>query len=633
MTSAQITRRSAIVALSGSARLLRAGATSRPLLAGPEDFIAASQKAARNAWANVILTNVIRSAEAQLVRPISVPDRGGQWGHWYACPKDGVPLVTDSPTRHRCPLCGTVYTGEPYDSVYIGRIHDANSNTMRDCGVAFAFTNRREFAVRAGALLTAYADRYLSYPRHDNNGKDTVTAGRLTSQTLDESTWLIPVVWAYTLVRDTLSPASRTHIETALLRPATETIIGPSFDHLPNIQCWKNSAVGCVGYALEDQGLISTALENPVRGFRTLMSRDVVEGGLWIEGSLGYQHYALQALWPLAEAARRNGTDLYANENYRSLFDGPIGMALPNGDPPGFNDNPGENLARWSEVYELAFVRWKEPRYGRVLQLGPRNTLVALLYGEELLPKGDCIPKASVSFNKAGFAALRSPKVTVAVRFGLHGGGHGHPDMLNIVTFAEGKIFGVDPGSIGYGAPLHREWYRSTIAHNTVSVDQQLQSNADGHGISWSQDATRTIWKGAADVYPGVRFERELILNGVKITDRFICESDADHVYDWAFHSAGSLGVSVPTVPHQLPIGSTNGYQHIKQLGQASTSRDWTARWAQENITLTLHVKGVPDTIVMTGTGPGRNPAESTPLLIIRRKAARTIFEVEHVFS
>ena len=122
-----------------------------------------------------------------------------------------------------------------------------------------------------------------------------------------------------------------------------------------------------MGYALGDQTLIATALDNPVRGFHTLMSRYVVKGGLWIEGSLGYQHYALQALWPLAEAARRQGTDLYSDENYRSLVSGPIGLALPNGDPPGFNDNPGENLAAWGEVYELAYARWKDPEFGRVL--------------------------------------------------------------------------------------------------------------------------------------------------------------------------------------------------------------------------------------------------------------------------
>jgi hypothetical protein len=633
MMPESITRRSAIGALTSLAVPLLARSSDRPLLATSQDFIAAREKAARNPWAKSILDGLLRKAETHLSQPIQVPDRAGQWGHWYACPKDGVDLVTDSPTRHRCPLCGTIYTGEPYDSVVIGRVHSANSGAIQTLGLAFAFTNRPEFASRAGELLAAYSKRYLSYPRHDNNGKDSVTAGRLTSQTLDESVWLIPVVWAYTLVRETLPSDARSRIERDLLRPACETIIGPSFDHLPNIQCWKNSAVGCVGYALEDQSLVSVALDNPIRGFNTLMSRYVVPGGLWIEGSLGYQQYALRALWPLAEAARCHGMDLYANQNYRSLFDGPIGLALPDGDPPGFNDNPGQNLSNWSDIYELAYARWRQPEHGRVLRLSQRNTLAALLFGEETLPEGSSIPRTSTVFRKSGFAALRSPDVTVAVRFGLHGGGHGHPDMLNIVTFGENRLFGVDPGSIGYGAPLHREWYRSTIAHNTVSVDEQLQSNADGHLVDWSETATETKCKGSADVYPGVTLQREVALNGSRITDRFICESDTEHVYDWAFHSSGVLTLSIETTAEAAPIAEKNGYQHIKQVKKGTTDADWKAQWVNGKTTMTLSVKGQPGTTVLTGVGPGRNPADATPVLIIRRKASKTHFEVEHLFA
>jgi oligo-alginate lyase len=631
--SSAITRRSAIGALTSFAIPRRTQDPGIGLLAGPDDFAAAREKAKRNPWANATLQRLLQSAETLLIQPLPVPARGGQWGHWYACPKDGVELVADSATRHRCPHCGAIYSGEPYDSVYIGRIHNANSGAMQTLGLAFAFTNRSEFAARAGELLTAYATRYTSYPRHDNNGKDTVTAGRLTSQTLDESTWLIPVVWAYSLVRHTLTPSSRARIEAGLLRPATETIIGPSFDHLPNIQCWKNSAVGCVGYALRDQNLVSVALDNPIRGFHTLMSRNVVQGGLWIEGSLGYQQYALRALWPLAEAARRSGTDLYANENYRSLFDAPIGLALPDGTPPGFNDNPGENLANWNEVYELAYARWRRPTHGCVLRLGPRDTLTALLYGVEKLPQGDSIPKTSVVFRQSGFAALRSADVTIAVRFGLHGGGHGHPDMLNMVSFGNGRLFGVDPGSIGYGAPLHGEWYRSTVAHNTVSVDQQLQSTADGHLMAWSQTAGETVWKGAAEVYPGVSFQRELALNGSLFTDRFTCESEVEHLYEWVFHSAGTLTVSAPMTPENSPLGGRNGYQHITRVMRTEAGGDWTAQWINGNATLTLHVKGEPGTTVLTGVGPGRDPAELTPLLIIRRRTKKTVFDVGHIFA
>ncbi len=322
-------RRTALAGLGSLFAPLRAGTGANYLLVDQAHLDAARAKAARYEWAASAMKQLMDAAEAALAKPVNIPGRGGQWGHWYSCRKDGVALIPDSPTRHRCPQCGTIYTGEPYDSVYLTFIHGANSNDVRSMALAFRFTGRPEFARKTSEFLTGYSKRYLTYPRHDSNGKDTVTADRVGSQTLDEATWLIPVTFAYALIRDTLSEQERRQIESGLLLPATDTIIGPSFDRLPNIQCWKNSAVGCVGFALGNNDLISTAFDNPTRGIRTLLSRNVSPGGLWSEGTLGYHQYALRALWPLAEAARFHGIDLYANENYRAMFDAPLPLLSP----------------------------------------------------------------------------------------------------------------------------------------------------------------------------------------------------------------------------------------------------------------------------------------------------------------
>ena len=163
------------------------------------------------------------------------------------------------------------------------------------------------------------------------------------AQTLDESVWLIPVAWGYALVRDTLAPAERTQIENGLLLPAAETIRSHKMG-IHNIQCWKNSAVGLAGYATGNQELIREAIDDPDRGFRAQIARGITDDGLWFEGSLGYHRYTMDALWPLAEAARHAGTDLYT-ARYRTIYDAPLALAFPNGDPPGFNDNRGSNVA------------------------------------------------------------------------------------------------------------------------------------------------------------------------------------------------------------------------------------------------------------------------------------------------
>ena len=197
-----------------------------------------------------------------------------------------------------------------------------------------------------------------------------------------------------------------------------------------NIQCWKNSAVGCAGYAAGREDLVKDAIENPDRGFHVQIAKGVTDDGLWYEGSLGYHAYTMDALWPLAEAARRAGTNLYS-DRMRSLWDAPLALAFPNGDAPGFNDNGGGNVLSLGNLYELAYARWPKPEYGRVAARGPRRNLQALLYGAESLPGGPLVPEESRLLRAAGFAMLRAPGAVAAMRFGLHGGGHGHPDKLN----------------------------------------------------------------------------------------------------------------------------------------------------------------------------------------------------------
>ncbi|HWQ53073.1 MAG TPA: heparinase II/III family protein, partial [Bryobacteraceae bacterium] len=394
--------------------------------------------------------------------------------------------------------------------------------------------------------------------------------------------------------------------------------------------CWKNSAVGLAGFSIGNPDLVSEAIDDSDRGFSAQIARGVTDDGLWFEGSLGYHRYTMDALWPLAEAARLAGTDLYT-ERYRTVYDAPLVLALPDGNAPGFNDSAGGNVLTAAPLYEIAFARWKSPAYGRLLSRTRRTSLEALLYGADETSSGPMIPGESMLLRAPGYGMLRAPGITVAARFGMHGGGHGHPDKLNIVTFGAGKPWGVDPGSINYGVPLHREWYRTTIAHNTVSVDEQLQANVDGALEDWRTAAGATTLIASANaVYPGVSLRRSIAVRKGSIEDRFECRSADEHVYDWAFHAPGRLTCSLDMEPRDAPLGAANGYQHITGVTHARTDAAWHARWEQEGARLTLRVEPAPGTEVFTGVAPGRNPADRVPCLVIRRRARQTIFDTVH---
>jgi hypothetical protein len=130
-------------------------------------------------------------ADEWLNRQIKLPDRGGQWFHWYSCTKHGTRLRTEGPTRHVCPVDQEVFTGYPYDDVVISSEHNGLAGAIRTLGIVYQVTGETRYAMRAKQILLAYADKYPSYPLHDTRGQAKVGGGKVGPQTLDEPTTMI----------------------------------------------------------------------------------------------------------------------------------------------------------------------------------------------------------------------------------------------------------------------------------------------------------------------------------------------------------------------------------------------------------------------------------------------------------
>jgi len=596
-------------------------------------------------WAKAQWEALKRRADAALSEPINLPPRGGNWWHYYACPKHGASLRTSKQIgewqwEHICPVDNEVIQSDPtkperdYDGVVIMGVHSRFANLVRDLGIVYQVTGDRRYAEKAKAILLAYADRYLSYPLHDIRGKPSVGGGRVGPQTLDESTWLIPMAQGVDLIWEMLTESERQTLAQKLFLPAAREVILPHKMGVHNIQCWKNSAVGLVGFLLGDEELIREAIENPERGYWTQMRKGVSEDGVWWEGAWGYHFYTLSALWHLTEAARNCGINLYGDELKR-MFDAPFKFMMPNWRLPAFNDSTEVALlteigfARFGitqPIYELAYARYREPLYAALLSRGERRSDFALWFGVGELPQPQPIRWRSANYPASGYAILARGEgeqaTWLCLKYGPHGGGHGHPDKLNFVLYARGQVLALDPGMARYGVPIHGGWYRTTLAHNTLVVDETNQKPAEGKCLSFgTEGGIDFVIADAGDIYDGVRFRRAIALfneNAIVVIDHVRCEKE--RLLDIALHLRGQWS-NLPEGEKWTPPNK-DGYRYLTEAtirrvsGSAAIAVNPRPDW---RVAVTLIADAPID--LVTAMGIGSHAADRVPMIMARRQA------------
>ena len=615
------------------------------LLFNREGIAQLKERINRYDWAKAQWDALKKRADAALKEPINLPPRGGNWWHYYACPKHGVSLRTGRQIgewrwEHVCPVDNEVLQSDPtkperdYDGVVIMSVHGRYANLVRDLGIVYQVTGDRRYAEKAKEILLAYAERYLSYPLHNIQGKPQIGGGRVGSQTLDESTWLIPMAQGADLIWETLTEAERQTLTQKLFLPAAREVILPHKMGVHNIQCWKNSAVGLVGFLLGDEQLIKEAIDNPEQGYWTQMRKGVSPDGVWWEGAWGYHFYTLSALWHLTEAARNCGINLYGVE-LRRMFDAPFKFMMPNWRLPAFNDSTEVALlteigfARFGvtqPIYELAYARYRKPIYAELLARGERRSDFALWFGVGELPKPKPLKWRSANYPASGYAILAKgdgeQATWICLKYGPHGGWHGHPDKLNFVLYARGQVLAIDPGMARYGVPIHGGWYRTTLAHNTLVVDEANQRPAEGKCLVFgSERGVDFVVADAGDIYDGVQFRRAIAMldeNAIVVVDRVRCERE--RLLDLALHLQGQWA--------KLPEGEVwtppnkDGYRYLTDAqvreieGLTNIALSVRQGW---QIAVSLLPDAPLQLVTALGVGPG-GITDKVPTIILRRR-------------
>lgn len=633
------------------------------MLISPREWESILQRAKLPAFAAAV-ARLEGEVAAFLAQPLAAQDEPGGYYHDYFCPHHGRELVFDplSPHLHRCPMDDQTWQGPRFDAAWRWFVNHHLAEGALRLAIRWRLSGDPAYLHRTGQILSDYADHY---PRYRQLVRDTPNPGVATYTTLDEAVWVLPLAWAFDLVRDRLDAAQEKRIAGQLLVPAAEHLVDHHFRAIHNFACWHNAAIGTIGVVCNRPDLLGFAVHGEY-GYERQLREGVLADGLWFEGSFSYHFYTLAALLALAKATRHEpGHDLHDRPALRAMFLAPILAAYPDWSLPATNDcwyftsllaDCCHGVPPAPAFYEVGFAWYGEPRFAQLLQQAyaqtPRDSLDALLFGVTELPAAPATAQSGVHLAASGYAILRTPAQEssgrqryLLLKYGPHGGGHGHPDKLNLILHDHGQRFSADLGTPGYGLDLFESWYRQTVSHNTATIAGRSQPPARGQihrfdpdgpvqvadaSVTWPDDESI---EPAAVCYRGVTMRRIILARPGYFLDIFLVDAARPSQIDWIYHNVGDAMMTLAGQAASLS-SQGEGYQHIEQAVRAPAQVDFAITWQMAAGGLRLFVAGAGEGQAILGRAPGNPPDEQRGVLIHRRQAAATTFlSLFHTYS
>jgi hypothetical protein len=520
------------------------------------------------------------------------------------CAVDGSLLEFDpfNAREHRCGLCGRVYRGELHDRYWLYGYQLWLAERAVHAAVLHRLRGDERHATLARTILAGYADQYLQYPNRDN----VLGPGRVFFSTYIESIWLLQLSIALDLLDDERDKALAGTVRDRVIEPSS-TLIAIYNEGTSNRQAWNNAALMAASVVLGRR----EAAERIVAGTGGLvshLSRALLADGTWYEGE-NYHLFAHRGLWYCVTIAEGLGVSVQPHlvARFQEGFATPLLTALPDLTVVSRRDSQyavSLRQVRFAELCELGLARSRDGRLidmlhtlyapgvarldtGRwrstadVERNAPPTALSradlgwrSLLHALPTLPDAPRTGPRSVILDAQGIAVLRRDRgqTYAALDFGHSGGGHGHPDRLNLLL-ADGAVRWLD--DMGTGSYVDRTlfWYRSTLAHNAPLVDGQSQERVHGRLLAYDERGAAG-WVDAAvdELAPGVRARRTLVVMPNYLVDEVSWSAARDVAFDLPIHVDGELGGAAPWRSAPLTGGVTpeDGFEFVQHAQTAA---------------------------------------------------------------
>ena len=237
-----------------------------------------------------------------------------------------------------------------------------------------------------------------------------------------------------------------------------------------------------------------------------------------------------------------------------------------------------------------------------------------------------------------GIGVLRrdAGRVYVAMDYGHSGGGHGHPDRLNLL-FMRGRTRWLDDFGTGSYVDPSLHWYRSTLAHNAPLVDGRSQPGASGGLIAYDENGTVGVISAAARIGATATAIRTIIVMADYFVDRLAFGHSQSRFMDVPFH-VDVAPVEVATTPRPAPLeggdGLEDGFRFLRdttRVAAVSAKEVIHLRGTRDGETLDIWMSGYEAFDIWRATAPAAPGQDDASFIVVRSRAPRS--EVMSVWS
>ncbi len=508
----------------------------------------------------------------------------GGWSNNFVSPKDGSKLTWteaipgEEVDHFSSPSDPHVEITDKLKAAWVRIWREHHAGMMERAARLYRLTNDQHYASWAADQLDFYTTHYLEWEPQRQGA-------RLFWQSLTEGVNLITYAQTVRLLGDYVEPSRRQFWHEDFFVPEV-AVLNENFPKILNITCWLRGAAAQVALVFDDEKMWKEAIDGPF-GIRQQVAEGITSDYLWFEQSLGYNSYVVSALASLFETAGLFGrTDELSLEmaTVENLMLASTYLRFPTGQLPTPSDTKGQLYAPDKESF-ASHYRVFPTTIGLKEAQKERNW--DTLLDPPPLPEGpvELPPVTSRNFESSRMAVIKDGAWQVFFHYGQPPvKSHLQAEVLNYSAFYGETDITHDPGTVGYGSPLHKYYYTRGLNHNVPLVNGEGQEQPPkgrkpdpftetraGELIDFSSSPARV--SAAHPVYRrDTKAQRELRIEGDKLIDVTQVEvhSDQPQQLGLVLHVQGAVKLPNSFVPDSdFSSGRPPAFGYWKEITSA----------------------------------------------------------------